>query len=425
LPKSGQNKIFLGWWLIISTGLITSIAHVLYQMGASVMFKPIAADLGLDRTATSMATSIGTLVVAVAFALTGWGAARYGPRWITFAGFCISGAGLLLMTQINSALTYYLAWGVIMCTGNSMAFSISIDTMITNWFVRKRGLAFSVRWGIGSLAGMAFLPVIAALVENTGWRNTCLIWGIFILVCAPFMLMLVKQHRPEYYGMLPDGAKANEEDSRDLLASGARYAAGVQEVEFTFKEALKTSSFWLITLGWMVMMAVYSGVQLHIVPFLTDRGIDPLAASSMMALSVFFTLPSRILGSLLADKVKKERLKYMLAGSLAMLGGGLAVFIIYPGIVSIYILLALYGLGFGAYAPLDTLIRGRYYGRKAYGSIQGVSMLFAAPVSFLAPVFSGWVFDTQGAYDTAFIVYAAMGIIGGILLCLIKLPRKK
>jgi cyanate permease len=208
-----------------------------------------------------------------------------------------------------------------------------------------------------------------------------------------------------------------------MVATGKKYAADVQEIEFTFKQAVRTASYWMITLGWVLFMIVAAGLNVHIIPFLTDRGINPVVAGSMLALMTFFTLPSRIFGGLLADRVKKEYLKFLLAGSLFLVAIGITVFLLSPTMVGVYILLILLGLGCGAYTPLDTLVRGRYFGRKAYGSIQGLSMLISTPLAFLAPIYTGWIYDTTGTYITAFTLFAVLAAVGALAMCLMRVPK--
>ncbi len=102
---------------------------------------------------------------------------------------------------------------------------------------------------------------------------------------------------------------------------------------------------------------------------------------------------------------------------------GFAVFLLNQTTASIYIWFILYGIGFGAAMPVLTAMRARYFGRKAFGSIQGVSMAMATPVGVAAPVFTGWVYDTTGSYISAFTLIAVLLVIAAALACFI-LPHK-
>ena len=360
------------------------------------------------------------------FPLSGWLSDKFGPKWVIVTGICFMSAGLLLMNFINSAWSYYTVWGVVMAIGQSLGLSIAIDVMLTNWFVSKRGRAFSLRFAIVGIIGVIVLPIIGWLIATQGWRTTCLIWAALVFAGVPLVLYFVKQRRPEYYGLLPDGAKVepgSETDRDAMIARGREYAAGFQETEFTLRQALRTSAFWMLTAAWVVYGAIFAGFNVHCIPFLTDMDIDPVAAASMMAMMVFFTIPSRFFGGIIADQVIKDHLKFLLAATFIFPALGITFFLLNQNLASVYVFLILFGFGTGAFVPLDIVIRSRYFGRKAYGSIQGSSVILSAPIAFLSPIYTGWVYDTSGSYTTAFILFAALGALAAFTMCLVKVPK--
>jgi sugar phosphate permease len=424
MPVKKPHEIFFGWWIIIITGFFSGLVMMFSIQGASVLFKPISFDLGLDRTAASVAIGIGTLINGFVFAFAGWFSGRFGPKWLVIAGAGVTGLAMLLLSTVSSMLSYYLIWALLYTGANGLGFSVSIDVMLTNWFVRRRGLAFSIRWGIIGIICVALLPLLSWMIESYGWRTVSLIFGGITLAGIPFLFYFTRQQRPEYYGLLPDGAAPQAGSGRDVTVdSGKEYAAAVKETEFTFKQAARTSSFWMINASWAVMAIIVGGFNVHIVPYLTDKGLDPVLAGSLLAMMIFFTVPSRLAAGLLADRVKKERLKFLLSVSFLLIAGGISSLILNPSKNGIYPFLFLYGLGYGGYTILDSLIRGRFFGRKAYGSIQGLSILMAAPLMFSAPIYSGWVYDTFGSYSTAFILFVVLASAGAIVMGLVRVPE--
>lgn len=420
-----SRKVFFGWWITIVTSFTSAFTSGL-QISASLLFKPIAADLNLDRTGASVASGIGTLVNGGVFALAGWLTDKFGPKWVVFAGTCIASAGMITLYFIQSAWQYYLVWGFVIILGLALSSSIAVDTMLTNWFVRKRGLAFSLRFGIIGITNSAILPLMSLMIESQGWRQTALIWGLLVIACIPLVLIFVKPKRPEYYGWLPDGAeykKSTENDTNYILAQGQEYAADIQETEYTFKQAVKTRAYWIINVGWLSLVIVYGSFNLHIVPYLTDMGISPIAAGGMIAMMNFFSIPSRILGGIVADRVKKENLRFLMVGALGLMSAGITILILSHSIVGIYFLLVLLGFGAGSYTPLDIFVRGRYFGRKSYGRLQGLAMIVSAPLGFISPIFTGWIYERTGNYNIAFIIFAAVAAIGAVTMCFARAPK--
>lgn len=426
IKRGGFPRIFFGWWMNLVTGIYSGLGHGFYGYGMSVLFKHIAADLGLGRAATSLATGIGRLEAGIEAPLTGWLSDRFGPKWVIVVGICIVGTGLVLMNFITSPWAYYVVWGVIIATGNNLALTIAVDKALANWFIRKRGLALGTRFVIIGICGVIVLPIITWLVTNQGWRITCLIWAGVMFTGVPLSWYFVKQKRPEYYGLLPDGATVESAPAADIdamIGKGVEYAASFEETEFTVREAMRTPAFWLMTTSWLCATMVVGGFNIHIIPFLTDMKIDENVASGMMAMMVFFTVPARFVGGFLADRIRKDRLQFLVAAAFLLQAIGMTAFLLNRSLAMVYVFLVLYGFGSGAPVPLRLTIGGRYFGRKAFASIQGISSLFTAPVSFLAPVYAGWIYDTTGSYINAFKLFAVLATSAAFLMCLVRPPK--
>ena len=420
------SDIFPGWWLNIVTGLYTGLGHGFYSYGVSVLFKPLSIDLGLNRAGTSWATGIGRLQGSAEAPITGWLCDRFGPKWVIVTGTFIAASGLLLMYFIRSAWAYYLVWGVITAIGMNLALTIAVDKALTDWFIKKRGLALGIRFVIIGGCGVVVLPIVSWLVTTYDWRVTCLIWSLVMFTGVPMMWRFVKQKRPEYYGLLPDGVKVESDESTDLntmIDRGVEYAAEYDEIEFTLRQALKTPAYWLITLSWIFAMAVAGAINTHCIPLLTDMGIDENVAGGMMAMMVFFTIPARFIAGVLADRVRKDRLQFLVAGTFVFQALGIGIFLLHQSVVTAYVLLVLYGFGTGAPTPLRLTMGGRYFGRKAFASIQGTSMVLTSPVALLSPVYAGWVYDSKGSYIPAFTAFVVMILIAAVLMCLMRPPK--
>jgi MFS family permease len=419
--------LYFGWWINIAVSFFFALATGYAGQGASIIFKPLSRDLGLSRTATSIATGIGSLQNGITFPLAGWLSDKYGSKYLAVAGCCIMGTGLILMNFIQSAWEYYIVWGLLIAGGSTLGFSVSIDKVVTNWFVKKRGLAFSVRFTIIAVVGMILLPVISLLVTSLGWRTTALIWSGITFATIPVAFYFVRQHRPEYYGLLPDGDKADNHSSATLKVQSASSAAdtsGFEEQDFTLAQALKTPTYWMLTAIWTLYAAVQGGIGVHLIPMLTDTGITLVEAGSLVALMALFSVPSRFLTGIVADRISKYKIKYLLGGMLALMAVGIWALLLNSTFHGrIYLFLALFGIGSAAFIPLDIIIRSRFYGRKAYGSIQSISVIFSAPISFYAPIFSGQVYDTTGSYLIAFTVFAILASCAAIITFLVRVPK--
>jgi len=390
-----------------------------------VFFKPIAADLGLNRAAASLAAGVGRLEGGLEAPLTGWLSDKYGPKWVIFTGACIVTIGLVLMNYINSLWQYIVVWGIIIGAGSNLGFTLAIDKMITNWFIKKRGRAMAVKFVLEGVLGVIVLPIITWLVATQGWRMTDLILAVVMFAGLPFLWFFVKQNRPEYYGLLPDDATVEGEaaDTSQMIDRGVDYATSLGETEFTVRQALKTSSYWILALGFCAGTTSWVAIEIHVIPFLTDTGIDPIAAGGMMAVMAFFAIPSRFLAGFLADRLRTNQLQFLLAGTYLFQVIGIIAILSSQTTAMIYVFLILFGFGSGAIIIVRILIEGRFFGRKAFATIHGVTNLLHAPVGLITPIFAGWIYDTTGSYTIAFISFAALTMIGVFLALFLRPPK--
>ena len=294
--KSSRPRIFLGWWSVLFIGTISGLGFGFNVYGISVLFKHIAADLELNRAFTALAAGIGRLEGGIISPFAGWLSDKFGPRWVVIIGICIAATGMIFMNYITEAWHYYIAWGVLIGFGLNIGLTVACDKMINDWFIRRRGMAQGIKFGLISVFGIIVLQIITPLIETEGWRFTCLVWGIIMFASVPFAYVLIKPHRPEYYGQLPDGAEVSqgtEADGGDMIERGVGYATSLEETEYTFRQAMKTGIFWLMMAGFSIHNFVAGGFNVHIFSFLTDTGIKETTASAMMGMMVFFTIPSR------------------------------------------------------------------------------------------------------------------------------------
>jgi MFS family permease len=423
--RKSSPKVFFGWWIVLVTGILSGLGHGLYSYGMSALFKPLSEELGLNRAVTSVATGIGWLNHDISSPITGWACDRFGPRWFIAIGVFIIGVGLTLMNFVTSAWSYYIIWGVLIGSGINLALTVSVDKTLTNWFITKRGLAQGIKFGLIGLVSVIIVPVVSWLVVIVGWRMTCVVFSVVMYIGAPFAWYFVKQKRPEYYGMMPDGVGMggdSVEDIEGLVERGMEYATMHEETEFTLRQAMKTPTYWMLIVG-QACQTMGFGVIIHIIPFLTDMGIAPTVAGGMMGLMVFFTIPSRFFSGLIADRFEKKYLNFLLASSFFFQAAGFISFLFDQSLFTVYVFLILFGFGSGANTPVSILVRGRYFGRKAYGSIAGTSTLFPAPISLVSPVFAGWVYDTTGSYMMAFLLFAVLFILATVLILMVRPPK--
>ncbi|MBN1161836.1 MAG: MFS transporter [Dehalococcoidales bacterium] len=424
--RKSKFHLFTGWWSVLFIGVVSGLGHGFNMYALSVFFKDIAGEFGIERAATSWSAGIGRLEGGITSPLVGWLSDKFGPRWIVILGIFIAAVGMIIMYFITQVWHYYVAWGVLIGLGLNIGLTVACDKMINDWFIKRRGLAQGIKFALIGVFGIVIIQVITWLNDIRDWRFCCLVWGLVMLASIPLAYVLIKPQRPEHYGLLPDGAEFESDTAKDeqgMIARGVSYASSLQETEYSFKQALKTSTYWLMVIGFTAHNFIAGGFNLHVFPFLTDIGIDDAAASGMMGIMIFFTIPARFFGGIIADRIPKRHLQLLLVAAFLLQVIGISAYLSSRSLAAVYVLLVCHGLSSGAMTPLIVLILGRYFGRKAFGSILGTMIAFLAPMGLFSPVYYGWIFDNNASYDIAFITAVALASIAVVATFLIRPPK--
>jgi len=215
------KDIFFGWWLTLAGGVLCLWAFAYFAYGFSALLKPLSKELGFSRAATSVAASLARFEGGLDAPITGYLSDRHGPRIIMMVGIFLAGLALILMYYVNSLWSFYLIWSFVGSLGVNISLGMPLDVAITNWFVKKRGTAMSIRWLFSGLSGVIGLPVVAWLIVTFGWRTACLIGGLVMwIVGLPLVYFFIRSRRPEYYGLFPDGAIIETENEEDAIQAG-------------------------------------------------------------------------------------------------------------------------------------------------------------------------------------------------------------
>jgi len=352
---------------------------------------------------------------------------KYGPRIVSFIGCFVAGLGLMLMYFVQELWHFLIIWGFVVSMGFNLGTLDPLEKALSEWFVKKRGLAVGTA-RVGLSIGGAFGPALMTiLLLSYGWRTTFLIAGLITwIICLPATWFLVKPHRPEYYGLMPDGTSVEQgSEESSLVGAGQEYAAEMGELEFTVRQAVKTRAFWIMTAESVLMAFTFPALSVHMVPHLTDMGIDPIGAAAAMGFTVLSSAPARFFVGALCDRCDVNKFKYirMTAHSLRVIG--LLLFMISKSLTMVYVSALVYGIGLGMSAGSRTPMRGRFFGRKAFSTIHGTSILISLPASILAPIYIGWVYDVTGSYVNAFLHASILGAFAVISLLFLSPPKAR
>jgi len=410
--RQDPKQFFYGWYLVAVGVFLLSISSLGVFRGMSPLMPVLQKNFGWTRTQISLSSLLTRVEGAALGPIEGFLIDRIGARKMVLIGFSIMAVGFVLFSFIQNLWQFYAVF-ILINLGNGIGGWLAVVTILNSWFRRKRTIAMAGAMSGILIAGIFVPPYTIAL--NHGFRVTVFVFGLIILAVALPCVKIIKNN-PEELGLLPDGA----ETESDLDKSTPSKISQDQEVEFTVGQALKTRVFWILTVAHVSSTISLATLSIHLMARLQDIGLSSTTASYIELVSSVVALPSLFVAGWLGDKVSK---KYLVALFLFLQGISTIVLTVANGLPLALLFAVFYGIAFGGRIPLMTAIRGDYFGRKAFASIMGWSMLPNGILMAIAPVWAAWMFDTYGSYTVPFLSYAVINLAGALIMLVVKKPK--
>jgi len=380
------------------------------MFGRGVFIIPITKNLGWDRGVLSGAFAMSQFVAGPMSILTGRLCDRYGPRILLTVYGCLVVSGFILMSRVISLWQVYLIWGLFIGLGSSCCFTPIMST-IPKWFLKHRGSAVGftlIGFGIG---GIIWPTVTQGLISAYGWRQTYLIAGIIAAAVIIPLAQFIKQN-PQKMGIKPYG----ETEPLGEIPSPDKYYNGM-----SFIQAIRSRQFWLLSIVLFFFWILIQIVFVHVVPYAIDMGIAEMAAASILSIIAAVSLVGRISMGYISGKIG---IRWALPACLSLATLALIWLIFAQNVWMFYLFAVVFGLAYGGFVPLETIVPSELFGIKAIGVILGAIFLSGTIGSALGPIFAGVLFEATGSYVTALQICVVVNIIG-IVIAFIVLRLKE
>ena len=415
--KWNPDGIFYGWWIVAGGSVLTAMGAGLNFYGFSAFFLPLSVEFGWNRTALSGVFALARLEGGFLGPIEGFLIDKYGPRKMMFIGIPLMGLGFVLLAGVNSLLALYLVYIFTITLGSSLGTFAPATAAVANWFFRKRGRALGfVMSGVG-IGGALLLPVLGWWISVHGWRSAAIASGVLILTVG-LPLAMVMRHRPEDYGLLPDGSSAASAGSAASHGTGRPRPPSGPEIGGL--QSLKTTQFWFLGASLSLRAIVTTGFTIHFVAMMVDRGFTFVVASSLLGAVALVSLLGRIGISWLGDFVDK---RYLLAATLGLTSLTMLAMTQVQTRPLLIGALVLYAVAYGGSIVLPVSLQADYFGRKSFATIRGLMSTVQTVGTLIGPLFAGVVFDLTGDYLLAFAGFAVAGFVAMLLVAGIRRPN--
>jgi MFS family permease len=353
-----------------------------------VALKPISAEFDWPRSVPSIAYSLQYFGGGIGGIFMGYCLDRFGLGVPALLGAVMIGAGALFTSVLSGEWQLYLIYGVMMGFLGRAALFSPLTANITRWFEDKRSMAVGIVGSGQALAGAVWPPIFQYFFDSVGWRQTAFWYGWFTLLTMLPLVLVLRQKPPR--------AQAIERPADDKsLPQRRKYpdqppALSPQRMQMTLSIA---------SVGCCVAMSLPLA---HVVSYVSDIGYEPARGAEILALMLACAAASSFFGvGYLGERFGGLRAIFLFSSMQALF---LTTLTFTSDLTSLYIVGALFGIGYGGILPCYPVIVREHLPAAEVGRRTGIVILFAGGGMAIGAWLGGAMFDLTGSYKMAFLI---------------------
>jgi len=404
LPKSIHYA-----WVIVAILSVVQIVGQAIGMAAGVMVAPLNdpdGGFGWSLGIIGAGLAVYYLVGAIFSPIAGWLADRYGTRKMMAAAGVSFVTSMVLLGFVSTLWQFFLVFGVLLAFTQSIAM-VPMIAAVSGWFRHRLGLAVGLLWAAGGLGSAAIAPAVGFLLENVGWRATFwsigIVGGAMILVLVPFF-----RNNPTDKGIRAYGVRDGDPEE-------ISWSKTVEKLRLkTFNQHIrKTKEFWNLPLIHSLGCAGHGIILIYSIPIAVEQGISLTAAAFILSLINIFSIGSRFLTPMIAERVGG---KPAMVAALAIQGVTVLVLFWAGDAWNFYVFAILFGVGFGGEMSAYPVVNRQYFGTGPIGTFYGIEIMGALIGHAVATALAGFVIFVTGSFAPVLVISMGFSLVGVIVV---------
>ena len=196
-------------WVVAGVTFLTLLVAAGLRATPSVLIVPLETEFGWSRATISFAIGVNIFLYGLIGPFAAAAMDRFGLRRTMLGALACIAVGVILTPLMTRPWQLVLLWGVIVGTGSGATALVLGATVVARWFSARRGLVVGILTASTATGQLVFLPALASLAQNYGWRIVSLTVAAVALALLPLVALLMRD-RPEDLGLRPYGAPADE-----------------------------------------------------------------------------------------------------------------------------------------------------------------------------------------------------------------------
>jgi sugar phosphate permease len=389
-------------WVVAAVTFVVLIVTSGIRATPGVLMVPLEGEFGWSRTTISAAIAINIALYGLIGPFAASVMDRWGLRRVVLAALALMASSVALSTQMRTSWQLTLLWGVLVGTGTGVTALVLAAVIASRWFDERRGLVMGLLSAANATGQLVFLPVLARLVTQSGWRAAVLAVAGAAAVVFVIVLVLMRD-RPSDVGLEPYGRRTG----------GAPVAVAALRPVAALRMATGEPAFWLLAGSFFVCGASTNGlIGTHLISACHDYGITEVRAAGLLAMMGIFDIVGTTISGALTDRFSARHLLcayYMLRGVALLF---LPVTLTHQENLGLFAVF--YGLDWVATVPPTVRLTTEAFGREntgvVYGWIGAAHQLGASMAALGAGTLRTWL----GDYRLAFWIAGGLCLVAGL-----------
>ena len=387
-------------WLRLLAALVIATIGGIGLWSAVVVLPTIEQEFGVGRGGASVPYTATMVGFAMGGVFMGRLADRRGIMIPLLIGTVVLSIGFVTAGLVGSYFQFILAQALLIGMLGSSATFGPLVAEISLWFQRRRGIAVAIVASGNYLAGAIWPPLLQQAIQAYGWRASYIGIGFFCLVTMLPLALLFRHRAP---GVQSGGTHAGRQP---VVVPGEATSVAATATPATLAPAPLAP---IGAPGYLQGVLMFAGIaccvamsmpQVHMIAYCGDLGYGPARGAEMLSIMLFMGVISRLASGIIADRIGGVG-TLILGSTLQCLA--LIFYLPFDGLMSLYIVSALFGLSQGGIVPSYALIVRDYFPAREAGMRVSLVLMSTVVGMALGGWMSGAIYDLTGSYRAAFL----------------------
>lgn len=391
-----SGKRFHGWWVVFCTFVVALYGWGLGFYGLSLYLVALHKAHGWSPATISSAITFYYVAGAFLVMQVGDVIQKRGARPVVTIGATLMGLGVLGLTVIDRPWQLYLAIAI-MIPGWAAMGGGAINTIIAQWFNRRRGLAASLALNGATCGGLVFAPAFAWAIDSFGFARASLAAvAVVLITLLPLAL----------FGLRP--RRADEHDAGDEQEPAHENGGAPMSRAQLLREPRYLTLVGAFSLGLLAQISFIAHQVAFLEPTLGLKG-----AGWAVSLTSISALVGRLAVGLVIDRVDRRAAS---SAVLCVQVASMAVLLSSSSLAGLYLGCILFGFGVGNLITLPGLIVQVEFPRRDFARAVSLNVAINQLVAATGPSILGVLHDLSGSYRTSLMVCLVLQAAAALLV---------